>query len=286
MSAPGLLYVAKADGTGLTQVTPEPVVAINSYAFSPDGQEILISAGIEGAKAILVAKADGTATRTLDVGSLEAIDPTYRAPDGHEVIFVGHASGRDHPDGLYAVKPDGSGLRPIVAPTNLLMLGPRSLPDGTQIAYDALRADYETSHSPLLRVFIVAGDGGSPRILRDLPSKDDLETVAAWSNDGTRLLISGCYRSEAGVTDCPSTFLVTPADGNGPDVRIDVAEGFPELDGTHAMWAPDDRSIVTTPVDAQGVPVGGPLSWDPLTGRSQPAPWPGTSHSSWQRLAP
>ena len=90
---PGRLFVANADGSGLTQVTPEPIGFINSYAFSPDGQEILISTGPEGMRAILVAKTDGTATRSLDVGSLEAIDPTYRAPDGREVIFVGHASG-------------------------------------------------------------------------------------------------------------------------------------------------------------------------------------------------
>ena len=142
-------------------------------------REILVSAGLEGAKAILVAKADGSAVRTLDVGSLEAIDPIYRAPYGREVIFVGHplpGSRLDATaDGLYAVKPDGSGLRPIVAPTNLLMLGPKSSPDGTQIAYDALRADYEATGSPLLRVFIVAADGGAPRILRDLAGADDLE---------------------------------------------------------------------------------------------------------------
>ena len=225
-SGQGWLYVAKADGSGLTQVTPDPVVAINSYTFSPDGREILVSAGFEGAKAILVAKADGSAVRTLDVGPLEAIDPIYRAPYGREVIFVGHplpGSRLDATaDGLYAVKPDGSGLRPVVAPTNMLMLGPKSSPDGTQIAYGSLRADYEATGSPLLRVFIVAAEGGAPRILRNLADASDLEVVAAWSNDGTRLLISGCYRSEGIVADCPSTFLVTPADGNGPDVRIDV----------------------------------------------------------------
>jgi Tol biopolymer transport system component len=266
-------------------VTPQPLEAINSYAFSPDVQEILVSAGLEEAGAILVAKADGSSIRPLDVGSLVAIDPIYRAPDGREVIFVGHAAGRATADGLYAVRADGSDLRPIVAPTNLFMLGPISSPDGTQIAYNAVPTDYETANSGLLRVFIVAADGGTPRILRDLSSVDDLESVAAWSNDGKRLVISGCYRSEAGVEDCPSTMEVVPV-GGGPVVRLDFAGGFPGLDGTQSTWAPDDRSIVTTPADAQGVPVGTPLSWDPLTGRSSSAPWTGTSAPSWQRLAP
>jgi dipeptidyl aminopeptidase/acylaminoacyl peptidase len=290
---PGLLYVANADGSGLTKVTPEPLVAINSYTFSPDGQEILVSAGLEGGTTILVAKTDGSAIRTLDLGSLVASDPIYRAPDGGEIIFAGTPPGTtSHPfsaqasvAGLYAVKPDGSDLRTILAPTNLLMWGPRSSPDGTQIAYNVLGADFETSNdTPWWRVYVVGADGQAPRLLRDFPPGDH-EDVVAWSNDGKRLLIAGCYRSE-GALDCPSSFVVVPVDGNGPDVRIDVAEGFPGLDGTHSMWAPDDASIVTTPVDAQGVPVGSPLSWDPLTGRSRPAPWVGTSGSSWQRLAP
>lgn len=292
---PGLLYVAEADGSALTKVTTEPIVAINSYTFSPDGQEILVSAGPDGATTILVAKTDRSAIRTLDLGSLVASDPIYRAPDGGEIIFAGTPPGTTaHPfsaqarwglAGLYAVKPDGSDLRTILAPTNLIMWGPRSAPDGTQIAYNVLGADFETSaDTPWWRVYVVGADGQAPRLLRDFPPGDH-EDVVAWSNDGKRLLIAGCYRSE-GALDCPSTFVVVPVYGNGPDVRIDVAEGFPGLDGTHSMWAPDDRSIVTTPVDAQGVPVGSPLTWDPLTGRPRPAPWAGTSDSSWQRLAP
>lgn len=285
-SGPGLLFVAHADGSGLAQVTPEPVGFINNYAFSPDGQEILVSTGPEGMRAILVAKTDGSATRTLDVGSLvEAIDPIYRAPDGREVIFVGTEPGQSAA-GLYAVNPDGTGLRPIVAPTNMLMLGPRSSPDGTQIAYDAIRADYETNpSSPLVRVFIVAGDGGTPRILRDFPDINDSEVVVAWSNDGSRLLVSSCHYSEPGVTDCPSTMAVVPI-GGGPEVRIDIPKGFPGADGTVQVWAPDDGAILTTPLGPDGLPRGDALSWDPLTGRSTTVPWNGAGGPSWQRLAP
>ena len=154
-----------------------------------------------------------------------------------------------------------------------------------RIAYDALRADYDTSYSPLLRVFVVAADGATPRMLRDLPGPDDLETVTAWSNDGTRLLVASCRRSEAGVTDCPSTMAVVPASG-GPEVRIDVTEGFAGADGTVQVWAPDDRSILTTPLGPDGQPMGDAVSWDPLTGRSTPVPWNGAGGPSWQRLAP
>jgi len=46
-SGPGLLYVARADGSDLVQLTPEPLSGIDDYSFSPDGKEILISASAE-----------------------------------------------------------------------------------------------------------------------------------------------------------------------------------------------------------------------------------------------
>ena len=93
---------------------------------------------------MLVAKSDSSAVRTLDVGSLEAIDPVYRAPYCREIIFVGHPLGGTQLArprmACTPSSPTAAGFSTIVAPTNLLMLGPRSSPYGTQIAYDAVRA--------------------------------------------------------------------------------------------------------------------------------------------------
>ena len=83
-----------------------------------------------------------------------------------------------------------------------------------------------------------------------------------------------------------------PVDGSGPVVEIDQETGLFGADlavateQTWHVWAPDDRMILTVPVDGQGLPVSTPLLWDPLTGRSQP--WTGTiaGSASWQRRAP
>ena len=70
--------------------------------------------------------------------------------------------------GLYAVHPDGTGLRTIVEPTNLATAHPRWSPDGTQIAYSAWAVDYDTGGS-LVRAFVVASDGQANRIVKPIP---------------------------------------------------------------------------------------------------------------------
>ena len=288
-TGPGSIFVAKADGSGLTSVT-EPIPLISHYTFSPDGREILLVHGprewpLEGAAFASIVKSDGTGGRTLSFGNLVAEDPVYRAPDGREIYFVGHrfSAWKSGAHGLYAIKPNGSGLRTIVAPTNQWILDPRSAPDGKQIAFTAVGIDF----NPEGRVFVVDSDGGVPRLLRDV-APGDSETLVDWSNDGERLLISGCYRSEGLVDDCPTTMEVVPVSGRGPVVRIDVAKGFPGADGTSQVWAPDDTSIITTPLsnDESPIPMGDAVSWDALTGRSRPVPWNGAGSTSYQRLAP
>ena len=240
-------------------------------------------------RAILVAKTDGSATRTLDVGSLEAIDPIYRAPDGREVIFVGHAAGAQLTDRR----------RPVRRQARRQRASPHRRADehahaGAQVlarwhADRVRRAPGRLRDDPVPRCSASSSsprEGGTPRILRDLPDTNDLEVVAAWSNDGTRLLVSSCHRSEARGHGLPIDDGGGAGRTGGPEVRIDVPEGFPELDGTVHVWAPDDRSILTTPLGPDGLPWATPLSWDPLTGRSTPAPWNGAGGPSWQRLAP
>ena len=286
-SGPGSLFVARADGAALTSVTPAPLADINSYAFSPDGREILVSTGPGGATTILIAKSDGSGVQPLPVGTLTAASPAYRAPDGGEIAFVGWTArfvdsgdaGTTPPSGLYAVHPDGSGLRTIVEPSNVVMADPIWSPDGRQIAYTAWAADYMTGGS-LARTYVVPAAGHTVRLLRTRPATD-VEGTPIWSNDGTRLLVQGCATQPSG--ECTSVSSVLPTDG-GAAVELDVA-GLPPLDSMIQSWSPDDTSILTTPLDAQGMALPGSLLSDPLTGRSRPAPWATDGGPSWQRLA-
>lgn len=73
---------------------------------------------VDGISTISLARTDGSGLRSLDVG-FAAIHPDYRPPDGAEIVFAGH----DGPiSGLYAIRPDSTGLRTIVKPTDMVLI--------------------------------------------------------------------------------------------------------------------------------------------------------------------
>ena len=166
----------------------------------------------------------------MEVGNLTAAQPAYRAPDGGEIAFVGWTApfvdtgeaGTTPPSGLYAVHPDGTDLRTIVEPSNLVMADPIWSPDGSQIAYTAWAADYMTGGS-LARTYVVPAAGHTVRLLRTRPATD-VEGNPIWSNDGTRLLVQGCATQPNG--ECTTVSFVLPADGSAA-VELDVA-GLPD----------------------------------------------------------
>jgi len=277
----GWLYVAKADGTDPVRVTPDPLAAIDSYAFSPDGQEILLSTGAEGAGLLFIAKSDGGGIRTVPIGSLAGSEPDYRPPLGKDIVFVGRTGGPGA-SGLYAVGADGSGLRTLVKPSTFVISNPRWSPDGTRIAY----ATWAVDLSVQARAHLISADGQTDRLLRPV-ADDALEGWPnMWSNDGTRLLIGGCRTDPADPNSCLGYLSVVPSDGLGPDAKVQGIGTIPGADATRYLWAPDDRSILATPLDVQGQPLPGSLAIDVATGRSGPVPWVGTTDPSWQRLAP
>jgi len=286
-TGPGLLYVAEADGTGLIRVTPDALWSIEGHAFSPDGREVVFTARRPGGLfSMFIGKSDGSsAPRTLSIGTLSPSGPTYRPPDGGEIAFVGQQPG-ESASTLYAIKPDGTALRPIARPEDVSVQNAMWSPDGSRIAYSANAVD-DGSGGSLLRAYIVNADGLGGRLVRVLPD-NDVQGVDGWSNDGTRLLLSECYVPPLDVsTKCTGRFVVVAADGNGDVVEIEVEAGG--LNGPYAprhAWAPDDTSIMSIPLDLTGSPFSSPLLWDPLTGTSQPAPWAGREDVSWQRLAP
>lgn len=56
----------------------------------------------------------------------DAHDPTW-SPDGREIAY-------GHPDGLFVIRPDGSGPRQLT-PGDIQVQGPQYSPDGRQIAF-------------------------------------------------------------------------------------------------------------------------------------------------------
>ena len=279
-AGPSQVYVARADGSGLTLVTPEPVLLLGTYTtggiayeFSPDGREILLSAVRRGIAVILVANTDGSGMREIDVGR-PATQAVWRPPGGAEIMFQDDSNG-----GLYAVDVRTEEIRTIVEPSfgRYRDLAAWS-PTGSQIAY----MEWGDSNTGAItsRVRVASADGTGDRVL-PLPPGAVWEVFRSWSNDGTRLL---AIRGYSAAWDA-SVAVAIPIDGSGFGIEIGERGG---LDGNCCSvweWAPDDTSILGTPANSLGEHLDQVLL-DPLTGTSTTVPWTTSSRPSWQRLAP
>lgn len=275
-SSPGQLLVANADGTRLTTVTPEPIVGIASYDFSPDGREILVE-GPEPVGALFIAKVDGSGIRPLETG-LPAGEASWRPPDGAEILFRGgDTASPDALGGLYAVDVDSGAIRPIREPSaGRHPAHAMWSPDGSHIAY----YQWVDSGTGMPETHIIAADGTGDR-LTAMPPDAVWEAPLAWSNDGSRLISRRGFTG--GFEDV--RVVVVPADGSNLGIDTDVPGTINGGCCTSWQWAPDDSSVLGNPADAAGVAMAQVLV-DPATGTSRPMPWTTVSSPAWQRLAP
>lgn len=102
------LFVVRADGTGLTQITSNRALD-TSPVFAPDGQSIVYASDFEspGFTEIYLRAPDGTTTRlTDDAGSSFA--PVF-SPDGRRIAFVSDRTGDAD---IYIM--DANGQRPFL----------------------------------------------------------------------------------------------------------------------------------------------------------------------------
>src|SRR5204862_7733575 len=124
------IYVARANGSGLTRVTSKPVAlaaaSAKNYEFSPDGRSILVLAPERGLPPLAIVQLDGSGTRRVDV-SMDGQLATFRPPNGAEILFVGGPNDEAAGHGLFGVDLARAAVRPIVKRQtgNALPGGPR-----------------------------------------------------------------------------------------------------------------------------------------------------------------
>jgi dipeptidyl aminopeptidase/acylaminoacyl peptidase len=279
---PGLLYVARADGSNLVQVTPQPLPAIENYSFSPDGKEILIAASPAGVPRILIAATDGRGIRQLDLPG-RVTDAAWRPPAGSEILVMDSG---DDPNGsdssIYAVNPQDGKVRTILKgadATGLFRGHPAWSPDGSMISFGEWCGC--TPNDALdVQTHIIAADGTADRIL-PIPTDAVWQAPYGWSNAGTRLLAIRGYTG--GIEQARPVAIPVDGSGSGREVPYPGGMGTP---ATWAWeWAPDDSSILGTPADASGAVLDQVLL-DPMAGTSRSLPWASVSQPSWQRVAP
>ncbi len=280
-SGMSLLYVVHADGSGLIQVTPTPLPAsqIATYTFSPDGKQILISAGPAEFSDILIVATDGSGIRQINLPG-QATDAAWRPPDGSEILVQDDADSPHASDsGIYAVNVQDGKVRTILAGADASghFRGHAAWsPDGSLISF----GEWMGLSGIDVQTHIIAADGTGDRTL-PIPATAVWQAPESWSNDGTRLLVMRGYTG--GMEQ--SRPVALPVSGNGFGIEIPYSGGVGTPDVSAWEWAPDDTSVLGTPIDASGATLP-QLLLDPVAGTSRTPPWASVSQPSWQRLAP
>ena len=144
------IIVVDADGTGLIEVTEEPLSLAQLWGFSPDGQTLLATASVDGGTKILIQPVDGTGEPTvLDVGLRRTRTGLSRSASARPTDA---RSSRcrlrtRRKDGIVAIGFDTGEARTIIEPSaGVDMFGAAWSPNGDAVTFgrytsDGVRAD-------------------------------------------------------------------------------------------------------------------------------------------------
>jgi hypothetical protein len=231
-----VLMVANADGTGIRELTPG-LPALDWQDWSPDGRQIAILAGAPDGNGhvIDVVNVDGSGIRTLDVGR-PVHEISWLPPDGKEIVFRGEQlRAGDPPVGIFAVHPDGTGLRPIsTRPAN-----DSHDYQSVAVSQDGLYVTYqETGPQALFQLHILTIRTGEDRVLPQPPGTAQLGGV--FSPDGRTIAY---LRAD---TDNLLRMVVAPVDGSGTGIALGPRAPF-GADGptiNNYSWSPDGTSVI------------------------------------------
>jgi dipeptidyl aminopeptidase/acylaminoacyl peptidase len=247
--APSLtLAVAQSDGSNIREVVG-PVHGLDWFDWSADGRHIaFLTPGATGKNGLNVVDVESGKITTLDLG-FPAGGPTWRPPDGRELVFRQEG---DTP-GIYAVRPDGSGLRkvstrPAISPFDFQ--GPALSPDGRTLAYTSW------SESDSFRLYVLDVETGAERRLpMQAPGR---QGWGVFSPDGRSIAYARAIGNEP-------TFdiVVAPADGLSEGRAIGAP--LPLIDGNiqvQLAFTPDGSAVIARYGDDEHATA----SWLPLDG--------------------
>jgi len=285
------LMIADADGTDPRELMPP---ADGTVQFMPSGTELVGYRLVEDHPVLFMLDVASGASRDLDLGGLE-LDGWLmpRPPDGQEILFTASRPRQPALKGLYAIRPDGSGLRPIgeVSTTEnqegdardpsawrISFQNPAISPDGSTVGFWNWEPRDGTGPSDAYMHMRDVDTGEELSIEfdplgADHPKGDDYGLLIQFSPDGQYVVFEGC---SAGGDSwlCHGTLdgsrATTPI---GPAYDYTERKGFTiSPDGRKVLLALTHGSRIIDVDSGQATPVG-------ILSSDEAAP-------AWQRLAP
>jgi Tol biopolymer transport system component len=256
------IWTANPDLTHQHQVTSGDFD--NGWAtWSPDGTRLAFDSARLAPEAngdlkeVFLMRPDGTqVTPVTHIGGY-AGQPSWSG-DGTLLAFT--SDGADYPgkQGIYVVRPDGSGLHRVVAlptedPQARWLDAPRISPDGRQVAYTYYRGGKDTRHKyagEVSALYVADIDGGHPHRLTPWGTTTG---DADWSPDGTQLT----FETNGTHLGNFASVMVVGADGSGMHaLTTDLFTGIGYFNGNgnqqslfisssyDPVWSPDGATIL------------------------------------------
>jgi Tol biopolymer transport system component len=263
-------FIAEADGSNPRPLSGD-LVAPDWGDWGPDDQQFIFHAGgsAAGEHLYLIDLKAGGGPKKIDLEMpMTTTVPNFLGPTGAEVVFRGVTSTPDGiQSGIFAVHPDGSGLRPVT-PTdgdrNDGYMFPQPSPDGRYLTY--------TEWAPgaaQLRIHIVELATRQDRTILSEKSQG----WASFSPDSRQIVFLRFMGQLRQV-------FVQPVEGSSPAIAMGPL--YPGDDDAGGSFSPDGRSVIiknsnrkeTRLVDAA------------TGGDGKVLDWAGDGFTGWQRLAP
>jgi dipeptidyl aminopeptidase/acylaminoacyl peptidase len=175
------LWVMRADGTGLRQVSSERMVG--NPTWSPDGRRLAFAIPLADGLEVFTIGVDGTGLRRLSDGPGSAGYPQW-SPTGDRIYYAS-APAQFDPNNIYAIRPDGTDERRLTTvPTNSFSVSP----DGSTLAFGAVVG-------MSFQVHLMPAGGGASTPITSHPSDN---FPRAWSPDGSRILFTSSRFTDQG----------------------------------------------------------------------------------------
>jgi TolB protein len=170
------VYSMRTDGSGLHQITDDPVTNDLWPDVSPDGSKVVWvrqQPGGAGTEELWVADIDGSNARQITSNTWLDTDPAF-SPDGHRIAYVSNAPQGMGGDQLDTILPDGSNRRKLLTKSSVAL--PHWAPDGNRIAFVDLEGQGGWA------IDSVSNDGRDRAVVVDAPQ--GFESFPVWSPDG------------------------------------------------------------------------------------------------------